>query len=115
MSKLREHLNVNVFPFPGKPKLSTIPSMEITSYTLPMDEKYVVEARIRKDVIVAHELIEDNPNIVDYVIKQIKDAIVEEIMGEFRKPLMELQFAIYRSDQEQANKLLNKLMEQMYG
>lgn len=117
MSKLKTELNAKVFPALGTKPISTMNYLEVRSSIeqLPFDEKYVVEARIRMDATMTQDLLRDAPWMRQRVIEQMKQAIVEELFGEFRPHLHNLRFAIYKNDQREALDILNKLMEQMYN
>ena len=116
MSKLKAELNAKVFPALGTKPISTMNYLEVRSgiEQLPFDEKYVVEARIRMEAAMTQDLLRDAPGMRQRVIEQMKQAIIEEVFGEFRKPLHNLRFAIYKNDQQDALDILNKLMEQIY-
>lgn len=116
MSKLREQLNASIFPV-QLPILRTLNYWEIEPFIKQQtyDEQYSVDARIHMDMTIAKELLEDNPLIRERCIEKMKRAIIEEVFGEFRTPISEIEFAIYRGDLVKATKLLNALKEQMYG
>lgn len=118
MSKLREHLDATVFPVripkPIKPVMEYVDTRSHIDNT-HYDEQYVVETRIRMTTTMTYELLQDRPEYRELAIKQMKDAVIEEVFGEFKKPLHDLRLAIYRNDEVTAIKLLNNLMEQMYA
>lgn len=118
MSKLREHLDSTVFPVRLPKALKPIFDYVQTNASIhptPYDEQLVVDTRIRMSTCITHDLLADKPSIRSTVIEQMKDAIIEEVFGEFRKPLRDLRLAIYRNDEVEALKILNKLMDQMYN
>lgn len=118
MSKLREHLNATVFPVhipkPLKPIMDYVDVQSHIQQT-PFDEQYVIDARIRMTATLSSELLLDQPQMRERCIEQMKQAIVEELFGEFRPHLHNLRFAIYKNYQREALDILNKLMEQMYN
>lgn len=118
MSKLREHLNATVFPVHiSKPLKPIMEYVDVHAYTdsTPYDEQYVVEAKIRNVATMSSDLLLDQPQLREICIDKLKQQIIMEVFGEFKQPIQELYYAVYRCDQVAAVKLLDKLMEQMYG
>lgn len=118
MSKLREHLNATVFPVSiPKPIKPIMEYVDVQSYCTqtPYDEQYVVEAKIRNMATMSSDLLLHQPRLREICIDKLKQEIIMEVFGEFKQPIQELYYAVYRCDQAAAVKLLDKLMEQMYG
>lgn len=114
MSKLREHLNATVFPVHIPKPIMDYVDVQSHIQQTPFDEQYVIDARIRMTATLSSELLLDQPQMRERCITQMKQQIIMEVFGEFQKPLHDLRYAIYRLDQLDALKILNKLMEQMY-
>lgn len=51
---------------------------------------------------------------LDVAVKHVKDAIIEAVFGEFRKPIHELRAALYHHDYKLAHDLLDALLAQMF-
>ena len=53
-------------------------------------------------------------NPITMAVEDVKRAVIEEIFGEFRKPLSELRIALYNRDSERARQVLRELEHQMF-
>ena len=118
MSKLRQHLDSTVFPVRALKAIKPIMEyVDVRSHidNTHYDEQLAIDTRMHISTCITYELLTDSPGIRSTVIGQMKDAIIEEVFGEFRKPLRDLRLAIYRNDEVKALKILNNLMDQMYN
>lgn len=87
-----------------QPNLYTIPYLQQVSFEAVFGAKYYVDEK----------LAQSSGATIQETLQQVKKAVVEEVFGEFRKPLIELRHAIYERDLDAAVKVLNKLEDQMF-
>ena len=75
---------------------------------------YRVEARLGVRRIVNTSNSIDSDLINEHTLKAIKQAIIEEVFGEFRPLINDTRLAIYQDDRHKACQLIDDLYEQMY-
>ena len=86
-------------------------------YEIPRPESaivYTVKATLGASVVVTDSLKET----VDWqtVVKQkVYRPLAEEIFGEFRKPLLDADLAIYTGDMQKASSLIRQVLDSMFA
>ncbi len=101
------------------PAVSSLVSYSI-DYSRPPDSHFYgvaykvnFGAKFGVDLIISEDLFKDD-FYKDYILKNIKRTLIEEIFGEFRTPIREIYVDIMKEDREAAvTKLLN-LEKQMF-
>ena len=77
--------------------------------------QYRIEARLGADAWVSPETIVNNEqNALEHAIMSIKRAVVEEIFGEFRPIIYQMNTALYEKDTVRLATLLATLEHQMF-
>lgn len=119
MSKLSDAINAELIP--DKRKAVSNTKTFTATYNNEMVELFSTEYFIRASIGVNFKQDiwvkkEDwfNSDIRDEIVRNIKEAMVEEIFGEFRSTLKEIRLATYEEDNNKVRVLVNKLYEQMF-
>ncbi len=117
MSKLLEHLQVRN----TDERKHVIKPLKMVTGTLKSEEYYhqeystvySVRAVLGSQVIVSN--IEMQRVDVDFILKQrVYRPLAEEIFGEFRRPLIDADFAIAQGEYETASKLIREVLDSMF-
>ena len=117
MSKLSE--NLKAYPTGNRyvqtPTLNCV-SFKTTSYeTLPWQVEYSLECKIGSTFVVQPgNSLHDTAVSVQSALYRCKRQILEEIFGEFRQDLYNLDVALYNQDYEKAKTLLDGVIKNMF-
>lgn len=60
-------------------------------------------------------LTHKNSEILMHTLKEVKRSVIEEVFGEFRKPLIEIRHHLYNRDVPEALDILTNLEKQMFN
>lgn len=117
MSRLKQHLEaqiLNTTPVPElSPKLSCCDAdLSVRHFADFIEFRVFTQLQVKQ--CVTHQFMQQANNAEDIVIHKLKQQILEEVFGEFRKPLHELRKAIWSYDMPKAYQLLQELESQMY-
>ena len=115
MSKLAEQINYaiqnkravdNSFDFKYNVSESLLPNhLQLVAFEATFGSRYYIdEALTYKDSEVLAE-----------TLKQVKRSVIEEVFGEFRKPLNELRHYLYNRDVPAALETLSNLERQIFN
>ena len=117
MSKILDHLQVRN----TNERKHVIKPLKMVTGTLTSEEwyhqeystVYSVRAVLGAQVIVSD--IEKQQVGIDFILKQkVYRPLAEEIFGEFRRPLIDADFAIAQRDYETASKLIREVLDSMF-
>lgn len=117
MSKLSENLKAysTGARYAKPPKLDSV-SFKSNSYELPSYcMEYTLECNITtKFFVKAGAFDAQATNEIKYATDKAKRQILEEIFGEFRQDLYNLDVALYNQDYRKARELLDGVMKNMF-
>lgn len=115
MSKLAEQINYaiqnkravdNNFDFNYKIHNPSLPKYLIqVAFEATFGTKYYVD----------EGLVQDHPEALTNILRQVKLNVVEEIFGEFRKPIKEIRHHLYNKDIPAALETLSNLENKMFN
>lgn len=117
MSKLSENLKAyNTGARYAKPPKLDFVSFKSNSYEMqPYLMQYTLECNIgTKFFVEAGVSTAQTTNAIKYVTDKAKRQILEEIFGEFRQDLYNLDVALYNQDYQKAKALLDGVMKNMF-
>lgn len=75
------------------------------NFTAIFGAKYTINA----------DLTYEKSPVLEEILKNVKRDVVEEVFGEFRKPLAELRHSLYERDTNRALEQLSNIQEQMFN
>lgn len=114
MSKLMDYVQAqrtgNMYSPLEKMKYTDVEEGYGTYKTPVYMEEYRIEVRIGALARVEY----GDKHLLAQRIERTKDMLTEEVFGEFRKPLMELEAAIYDRDFDKASKLVEGIYKTMF-
>jgi hypothetical protein len=73
-----------------------------------------IGCKLGANVQISELELTQNPLAVNYAIEQVKRAVIEEIFGEFRQPLIDIGIAAYERDFIKVTKLVTKIENEMF-
>lgn len=93
----------------------TMKSTEVPGTWADIVTRYRIEARFGADAWVSPEIMVNNEqNALEHAIMSIKRAVIEEIFGEFRPIIYQMNTALYERDTVRLATLLATLEHQMF-
>lgn len=112
MSKLSENLEAYSTGVRAAPqqKLNYV-SFKTSVYEQP---PYLISYRLECNIGSQFFVYENDNQALDYAIAKSKRALLEEIFGEFRQDLYNLDVALYNEDYQKAKELLSCVMKNMF-
>lgn len=112
MSKLSENLKAHSTGDRVAPqqKLNFV-SFQTSAYEQP---PYLIGYKLKCNIVSQFFVNENDTQVLDYAIAKSKRAILEEIFGEFRQDLYNLEVALYNQDYQKAKELLDCVMKNMF-
>ena len=102
-------------PRPQPTPLNMLTVQESWSPSYPCDAEFRVGVELSQTMRVSEEMVGNRGDALTTVTRVVKDAIIEEVFGEFRPHLRAIQLAIYNHDWETANTALQALEHQMFS
>lgn len=98
------------------PKLSLVDvtSSLLRDTVIPYSYKYSFSATLGTSIIITEELISDKP-AMDYCLAKVRKSVEEEVFGEFKQPLRDLQLKLLRNGQYEEARDVDKIFEQMFS
>jgi hypothetical protein len=81
------------------------------STRLDVLRRYDIEVKLGANVVVAEHQHDHLSSMID----NVKRAVIEELYGEFRKPLIELEMIIAEGHQQEALEKVRKMHRSMFG
>lgn len=77
-------------------------------------KKYTIGVNFQSTVYISDNLVQLNDNTLYEAVKSTKKAVIEEIFGEFRAPMLNIMVALYDQDVIRAKTLLAQLEMQIF-
>ena len=116
MSKLFDQLRAERtgMRVPGAQRLPMV-SSEVTTFELPPDNLvYRVGVRLGAQVAYSQQTIRSGHDFERMLCSQVYRPLAEEIFGEYRKPLINIDLAILEGRTEDARAIINQVLESMF-
>jgi hypothetical protein len=73
--------------------------------------RYNIEVKLGASALISQH----NFDHIGRIVTNVKRGVIEELYGEFRKPLIDLEFTIASGDQQEALEKVRKLYRDMFG
>lgn len=96
------------------PPVSAVVRVSDSLTPAPFESSYVEALEYRVVATLGSSVIARNEKQLQTLIPSVKRRIIEYIFGEFRLPLMEIHQCIHERDLDGADKLISKILEQMF-
>lgn len=119
MSKLSEHVRRTITRERGVLDMPFNINMSYNEHTVPDYDysgratKVEFKAEFGAEYFISGEMISD-PVYINYVHSKVREGVIEEVFGEFRKPIREIEHLLYSHKYDAAMKALHSLRKQMY-
>lgn len=98
------------------PKLSLVDigSKLLPDTSIPYSYKYSLTATFGTSMVITEELVADKP-AMDYCLAKVRKSVEQEVFGEFKEPLRNLQLKLLRNGQYEEARDIDKIFDQMFS
>ena len=119
MSKLAKHIDAKVFYNDSRPLKLNLPKyfeveQAISHLKVEREYRVAIGVKFEQSVWLSEVEIQNTGAALERAKVKVKQAMIEELFGEFRPLILDLQVAAYEQDYQKVRELVDKLEHQMF-
>ena len=116
MSKLAEQITAVITNKKGAILEPYLVNMSMTTIEDPFGKygRYTTKIRFKAEFGTEYYIAENEKDKILYVLEEVRRQVIEEVFGEFRKPLHEIRHLLFKREYDKVEIAVEKLTRQMF-